>query len=80
MAPYSACLALWIHTATWLSYLQTWGPNRSWTPTPWYPHKTSPSFADALAALRAMLWHQRITPVWSIGPHPDKPSTPSSPP
>lgn len=67
-----ACLALWIHTATWLWYLQTWGPKRSWTPTPWYPHKTAPSFADALAALRTMLWHQRITPVWSNGPHPDE--------
>lgn len=68
----AACLALWIHTATWLWYLQTWGDQRSWTPTPWYPHKTAPSFADALAALRTLLWHQRITPVWSTSPHPDE--------
>lgn len=47
-------------------------PTRSWTPPPWYPHTTAPSLADALAALRAMLWHRRKPPAWSNGPHPDE--------
>ena len=66
----AACLSLWLHAATWLWYLQVWGTQRSWTPTPWYPAKTTPSFADALAALRACLWRQRITPVCSSEPLP----------
>jgi hypothetical protein len=67
----AACLALWLHAAIWLWYLQVWGTKRSWTPTPWYPAKTHASFADALAALRAVLWRQRITRVCSSGPLPD---------
>lgn len=68
----AACLGLWLHAAVWLWYIPTWGARRSWTPTPWYPHKTNPSFADALAALRRLLWHQRITAVCSTLPLPDK--------
>jgi hypothetical protein len=67
--PERACyLALWIHAVTWLWYLHVWGTRRSWTPTPWYRRKTRPSFADALAALRATLWTQRITAMWPSGP------------
>lgn len=66
----AACLALWLHATIWLWYVQVWGTRRSWTPTPWYPTKTTPSFADALAALRVALWHQRITPVCSHEPLP----------
>ena len=64
----AACLSLWLHAAIWLWYVQVWGTRRSWTPTPWYPAKTHASFADALAALRAALWRQRITRVCSHGP------------
>ena len=57
--PERACyLSLWLTSAIWLWYLQVWGTCRSWTPTPWYQHKTRPSFADALAALRRSLWTQ----------------------
>lgn len=31
-------------------------------PTPWYPSKTRPSFADMLSALRRVLWQHRISP------------------
>ena len=31
------------------------------SPAPWYPSKRTPSFLDALAALRRVLWSQRIT-------------------
>ena len=66
----AACLSLWLHAAIWLWYLDVWGARRSWTPTPWYRSKTTPSFADALAALRTTLWPQRITRVCSNGPLP----------
>jgi hypothetical protein len=68
----AAALALWLHAAVWLWYIETWGTRRSWTPTPWYPHKTTPSFADALAALRRLLWQQRITALCSAVPLPTK--------
>lgn len=64
----AACLSLWLTAAIWMWYVQVWGTRRSWTPTPWYRRKTRPSFADALAALRATLWTQRITTMWSPGP------------
>jgi hypothetical protein len=68
----AAALGLWLHAAVWLWYIPTWGTRRSWTPTPWYPRKATPSFADALAALRRLLWHQRITTVCSTAPLPAK--------
>lgn len=66
----AACISLWLHAAIWLWYLDVWGTHRSWTPTPWYPSKTHASFADALAALRVVLWRQRITRVCSHEPLP----------
>jgi hypothetical protein len=67
----AAALSLWIYTAIWAWYIPTYGTRRTWRPTPWYLRKTTPSFADALAALRRLLWH-RITSVWSTQPHPTK--------
>ena len=58
----TVALSLWLHAAVWLWYLHVWADRPSWTPTPWYPRKTSPSFVDALAALRTVLWTQRISP------------------
>ena len=31
-------------------------------PVPWYRHKSHPSFADRLTALRQVLWRHRISP------------------
>lgn len=56
----AACLSLWLHAMTWSWYLHTHPAGRTWTTRPWYPHKTTPSFLDALAALRRVLWAQRI--------------------
>lgn len=56
----TAGLSLWISSATWLWYLTTQGKAVTWKPRPWYPKKTAPSFADALACLRRTLWRQRI--------------------
>ena len=68
----AAALSLWLYTAIWLCYIPTFGTARTWTPTPWYARKTTPSFADALAALRRILWRQRITAVCSPRPLPPK--------
>lgn len=68
----AAALGLWIHAATWLWYIPTYGTEHTWTPTPWYPDKTTPSFADALAALRRELWTHRITTICSTTPLPTK--------
>ena len=57
----AAALSLWLHATIWAWYLQTHPTGRTWTPRPWYPNKATPSFLDALAALRRVLWSQRIT-------------------
>jgi hypothetical protein len=57
----AAALSLWLHTAIWCWYLSTHADTPTWRTRPWYPHKHTASFADALAALRRTLWRQRIT-------------------
>ncbi|MDT5027396.1 MAG: hypothetical protein QOE61_3822 [Micromonosporaceae bacterium] len=57
----AACLSLWLHATVWCWYLDTHPAGRTWPTRPWYPRKTTPSFIDALAALRRVLWSQRIT-------------------
>ena len=57
----AAALSLWLHAAIWCWYLDTHPEGRTWIPRPWYRHKATPSFLDALAALRRVLWAQRIT-------------------
>ena len=57
----AAALSLWLHTASWCWYLTSYADTPSWRIRPWYRHKRTASFADALAALRRTLWQQRIT-------------------
>jgi hypothetical protein len=57
----AAALSLWLHALTWCWYLDTHPTGRTWIPRPWYTRKATPSFLDALAALRRTLWAQRIT-------------------
>jgi hypothetical protein len=57
----AAALSLWLHATIWCWYLTTHPTGATWTPRPWYPTKATPSFLDALAALRRVLWSQRIT-------------------
>ena len=42
-------------------YLAEHPAGDTWIPRPWYPRKRTPSFLDALAALRRTLRSQRIT-------------------
>jgi hypothetical protein len=57
----AAALSLWLHATIWAWYIQTHPTGRTWTPRPWYQTKSTPSFLDALAALRRVLWSRRIT-------------------
>jgi len=57
----AAALSLWLHATIWCWYLTAHPTGTTWTPRPWYRTKTTPSFLDALAALRRALWAQRIT-------------------
>lgn len=59
----AASLSLWLHATTWCCYLTEHPAGHTWTPRPWYPRKSTPSFLDALAALRRTLWTQRITTI-----------------
>jgi hypothetical protein len=56
----AANLAFWLHGATWLWYLATSGAVPTFTSQPWYRQKRLPSFADAIAQLRRVLWEERI--------------------
>lgn len=64
----AAALSLWLHATTWCWYLTTHPTGRTWTPRPWYRTKATPSFLDALAALRRELWSTRITTMCRSGP------------
>lgn len=68
----AAALSLWLHGLTWCWYLDTHPTGGTWPTRPWYPHKATPSFLDALAALRRQLWSQRITSLSSQGRNNDK--------
>lgn len=68
----AACLSLWIYAAVWHWYIKTQGARPTFLRTPWYPGKATPSFADALAALRRALWRRRIFARSDSGPLPRK--------
>jgi hypothetical protein len=59
----AAHLSLWLYSAIWTWYIGTFGTEVTWTPRPWYRQKATPSFLDALAALRRTLWAERIMPL-----------------
>jgi DDE superfamily endonuclease len=56
----AAALSFWTYSAVWLWYLACHGARPTWRTRPWYTAKRTPSFADALAALRRALWSRRI--------------------
>lgn len=57
----AAALSLWVYSAVWNWYIANHGTKPSLPRTPWYPAKSTPSFADALAALRSVLWRECIS-------------------
>ena len=56
----AASLSLWLHALIWYWYLDAHPTGRTWIPRPWYPGKKTPSFLDALAAIRRVHWAERI--------------------
>ena len=56
----AAALSLWLYSMVWLWYLQQKHHQRTFIVWPWYAHKTTPSFADALSSLRRVLWQTQI--------------------
>ena len=68
----AAALSLWLHGLIWCWYIDAHPTGRTWSTKPWYRHKSTPSFLDALAALRRQLWTQRITAMSSPGPEHSK--------
>jgi hypothetical protein len=49
-------LAGWLYSAVWQWYLAVHAEHPTWPDRPWYTSKRTPSFADALAALRRETW------------------------
>ena len=68
----AASLSLWLYAAIWTWYIPSFGTTVTWTIRPWYQKKAAPSFLDALAALRRVLWAERITRVSSPEPIPQQ--------
>ena len=56
----AAMLGCWLYSLVWLWYLLQKKNARKLPRIPWYPHKLHPSFQDALACLRRVLWRERI--------------------
>lgn len=56
----AAGFSFFLYSLIWHWYVSTQGSSVTWKPTPWYRGKTTPSFAGALAALRQVLWRDRI--------------------
>jgi hypothetical protein len=56
----AAALSCWLYSATWLWYIVTHGSRKTWSTSPWFLGKVTPSFADALCALRRALWRERV--------------------
>jgi len=65
----AAALSLWLHGLVWCWYLDAHPDGGTWPIKPWYRRKATPSFLDALAALRRVLWSHRITELSSSAPH-----------
>ncbi len=68
----AAALSLWLHSAVWTWYLTVHGARPTWISTPWYSRKRTPSFADALAALRRAMWRSAISATPGSAPLPPK--------
>jgi len=54
----AAGLAYFLYGLVWLWYLRHGHASTPLVSAPWYPQKTTPSFRDALAALRTALWRE----------------------
>jgi len=56
----AAVISLWLYSVVWAWYIRYGYRKSNLQIMPWYSAKTHPSFQDALAALRRVLWRKRI--------------------
>jgi hypothetical protein len=56
----AAVISLWLYSVVWAWYIRHGYGKTILLIRPWYSAKTCPSFQDALAALRRVLWRKRI--------------------
>jgi hypothetical protein len=56
----AAGFSFFLYSVVWHWYVSTQGSRITWNPKPWYPNKVTPSFADALASLRRVLWQREL--------------------
>lgn len=56
----ATALSLWLYSEIWFWYVKTQGCKITWRQVPWYASKATPSFLDALSALRRTLWSETI--------------------
>ena len=56
----AAMLGFWLYSLVWLWFLLQKEKHHRLPRIPWYLHKPHPSFQDALACLRRVLWKERI--------------------
>jgi hypothetical protein len=57
-----AAFSFWLYSVVWLWFIKSESRTASVVRLPWYPQKSTPSFTDAMASLRRLLWRQRIFP------------------
>ena len=68
----AAALSLWLYSTVWCWYITTQGAKPCWISLPWYTSKRTPSFADALSALRRALWRETVFSKYDRQPLPRK--------
>jgi len=57
----AAAFSFMVYSLTWIWFIQAKQHKKScWPSWPWYRSKSTPSFPDALAALRSALWRSRL--------------------
>jgi len=56
----AAGFSFFLYSLVWHWYVSTQGNSVTWKQKPWYPKKATPSFADALACLRQVLWQREL--------------------
>jgi hypothetical protein len=57
----AAAFSFIVYSLTWVWFIQAKKyKNTCWLSLPWYRSKSTPSFQDALAGLRSVLWQSRI--------------------
>ncbi|MEI6424491.1 MAG: transposase [Lentisphaerota bacterium] len=57
----AAAFSFIVYSLTWIWFIQAKKYEKTcWLSLPWYCSKLTPSFQDALAGLRSVLWHSRI--------------------